>query len=120
MEDEKILQFETTKPEEVLIEENYVYRFEEMTQSMEASIKNIDKVSNEQEKLIEVIENSEEKDFFEEFLNESKEQLQNLKVQKETISNRLVYINEFIDLCRNNEDANKALTLLVKGLNLFE
>lgn len=100
--------------------ENKLYRLEEMVDAIEQSKDNIHEVVGQQMDLIEIVQNSEKAEEFEDFLKESQEQVDNLNKQYEQLSMKQEAVETLIKLCKASEDAELAFELLSTALGLFE
>lgn len=115
MEENNVSKFE--KLEENI--ESKVYRLEEMYDAMQASLENAKKVKSEQELLIEIIKNDEKHDIFEEFIKSEEEQITQLAKQIDVLSTRADQLRSAIDICKENEEIEKAMTLMLDALGVF-
>lgn len=99
---------------------DYIYRFEEMKDAMEASINNLDRVKEQQAKLIELVENSEQKEFFNEFLEDSKKQQENFDKQREALQIKISLLATLLERCHNDSNAAEIVSMLSEILGLFK
>ena len=116
MEDEKIIKMEN----KVEIED-YTYRFEEMKESMEESLKNLILVMEQQEKLNELINNSsdEDKEYFKDFIEDTNKQLDVLKQQKVKLFANIEILKQIIERIKADSEQAKTISMLATLLNLF-
>lgn len=116
MEDEKIIKMEN----KVEIED-YTYRFEEMKESMEESLKNLILVIEQQEKLNELINNSsdEYKEYFKNFIEDTNKQLDVLKQQKVKLFANIEILKQIIERIKADSEQAKTISMLATLLNLF-
>lgn len=98
----------------------YLYRFEEMKDAMEMSINNLDKVREQQNKLLELVENSEQKEYFTDFLEESKKQVETFEKQRSELQVKIALLVTLLDKCKENEEVEEAINILSEILGLFK
>lgn len=99
-------------------QESKIYRLEEMLESMVASLENIQKICEQQEKLITLVEEH-SKDEFEEFIKESKEQLDNLKKQYDQLSSKKNSLEKIINSAKKDKTKENFLNLILDTLINF-
>lgn len=99
--------------------ENKLYRFNEMVDSMEESLKNIKKVISDENDLRDVLENCKTPEKFTELIESTKKQVENLKSQYDVLVQNKEFLKKVIELCNENEVANKTVNLLIYALNIF-
>lgn len=116
MEDEKIIKMEN----KVEIED-YTYRFEEMKESMEESLKNLILVMEQQERLNKLINNSsdEDKEYFKDFIEDTNKQLDVLKQQKVKLFANIEILKQIIERIKADSEQAKTISMLATLLNLF-
>ena len=116
MEDEKIIKMEN----KVEIED-YIYRFEEMKESMEESLKNLILVMEQQERLNKLINNSsdEDKEYFKDFIEDTNKQLDVLKQQKVKLFANIEILKQIIERIKGDSEQAKTISMLATLLNLF-
>lgn len=98
---------------------DYTYRLIELIDEMNMSVENAEKVISQQLKLVEIVEASNEKEQFKEFiesLNASTND-QNEKVQD--CKERIEKIKSLVELCKN-EIAIQSCSLLLEGLGIMK
>lgn len=117
MPDDKNWTTNEAKEQEV---KDYTYRFEEMKDAMEASINNLDRVKEQQAELIKLVENSEQKEFFAEFLEDSKKQQENFDKQREQLQIKIALLVTLLDKCKANKEIEEAVATLSEVLGLFK
>ena len=117
MPDDKNWTTDEAKEQEV---KDYTYRFEEMKDAMEASINNLDRVREQQAKLIKLVENSDQKEFFAEFLEDSKKQQENFDKQREQLQIKIALLVTLLDKCKANKEIEEAIAILSEVLGLFK
>ena len=106
--------------------EDYCYRYEEMKDSMEQSIFNINKVIDHQTDLINIVKNAivdyeeDKKKEFETFVEGLKEQNENYQNQIGLLNVRIQLLTQILDECKQNPDAAKLISMLSVVLGLFE
>lgn len=106
--------------------EDYCYRYEEMKDSMEQSVFNINKVIDHQTDLINIVENAivdyeeDKKKEFETFVEGLKEQNENYQNQIGLLNVRIQLLTQILDECKQNPDAAKLISMLSVVLGLFE
>ena len=122
MEESNILKFEgenvKTEATQVAIED-YCYRFDEMKDAMTASVDNISKIIKEQTRLIEIVEAAEDAKDFEQFINESKEQITSLDEQRSKLNRNIGLLTMLLDKCREDASHAETVSLLSEILGLF-
>ena len=116
MEDEKIIKMKN----KVEIED-YTYRFEEMKESMEESLKNLILVMEQQERLNKLINNSsdEDKEYFKDFIEDTNKQLDVLKQQKVKLFANIEILKQIIERIKADSEQAKTISMLATLLNLF-
>lgn len=97
---------------------DYLYRFEEMHDAMKLSIENIDKVISQQTQLINIVEDS-GKEELQDFVEDSKKQLEQLEEQKQKLIVRSILLAKVIEDSRNNEDVKSTVSILAEILGMF-
>ena len=117
MPDDKNWTTDEAKEQEV---KDYTYRFEEMKDAMEASINNLDRVREQQAKLIKLVENSDQKEFFAAFLEDSKKQQENFDKQREQLQIKIALLVTLLDKCKANKEIEEAIAILSEVLGLFK
>ncbi len=103
--------------------EDQIYRLVEMSESMDASIDNVEKVINENETLLDILndEHIDEatinklKSFIEE-MNGTHDQLVS---QHKKMQTQKALLDKVIELCDGSFDARKAVVLLLHALKVF-
>lgn len=105
--------------------EDICYRLEEMSDAMQNSIDNIDKINNQQGKLIEIIANvekdiEEDKKEFKEFIEETKEQCENLNSQKSSLFVKKEILTQIVDKCKEDKEVSKYISMLAYVIGLFK
>lgn len=81
---------------------DFKYKLIELKDSMDEAIKNIISVIDQQEELYKVINVSDKKEFFENFINEMSKNTENLKNQATTMSKRLDYLENVLNNLNDN------------------
>lgn len=99
---------------------NFTYRYEEMVDAIKSSIDNLEKVMVDQNKLIDLVEKSEESKDFEEFIKESKEQLETLNQQKMELVVKQEILTQVVDMCKEDEKQAKIISMLSLALGIFK
>lgn len=118
---EKIVKFdapeavEENTPQEV----DNLYRLEEMSESMIQSLANLEKVTNEQLELCQILESTKTVSDFKSFIDATRLQNENLSNQIGTLSVRQSQLNECINRCKENEEIKAAVMLLIDALGVF-
>lgn len=100
--------------------EEKLVRLEEMKDSMNETLTNIEKVTKQQEMLIEVIENSDKKDEFKDFCNELKQQVENLGEQKTKLLHRKDLLDRTLFDCDQWKIAKVAVLTVLDLFGIFE
>lgn len=98
----------------------YFERLEEMADAMLASVENAQTVLAQQNKLIAIIEDSDDRDDFDELLTSMKKQNEDIMSQIDILNTRLDYFREYRLEYYNVEDSDVTLYRLVKFLGLFD
>lgn len=105
--------------------EDIRYRLEEMEDSMQQSIDNIEKINKQQNKLISIIENyekdiEEDKKEFVKFISETKEQIKQLEEQKNQLKVKKEILNLIIAECKENKLVSRFISMLSFVIGLFK
>ena len=98
--------------------EDKIYRLEEMLDSMNASLENIQKITEQQQKLIALVEEH-GKDDFADFIKESREQLENLKKQYELLITKRDALQVIIAGSKASAEKGAFLNLILDTLINF-
>lgn len=85
---------------------DFKYKLIELKDSMDEAIKNVMSVIDQQEELYKVINVSDKKEFFENFINEMSKNTENLKNQATAMSKRLDYLENVLN---NLNDDNREI-----------
>ena len=119
---DEIIQDENFTTNEVKEQEvkSYIYRFEEMKDAMEGSLNNLDGILEQQSKLIDLVKNSEEKEYFEKFIEESEKQLEKLQEQRNNLSIKISLLVQVIERCKSNSAIEETISILSDVLGLFK
>ena len=104
--------------------EDKCYRYQEMVDAISQSIINMNSIIKQQERLIEIVENAEytddeEKSHFEGFIKESKEQVESLKSQIETLKTKQGLLILVLQKCYEDSEYAKVVTMLSDALGIF-
>lgn len=116
----EILPDEEVLKEETLTPTGYIYRFEEMKDAMEASINNLDKVKEQQAKLLKIVESDKDAEYFKDFIEESKKQQENFEKQRNELEVKIALLVTLLDKCKANEEVSQAVYTLCEILGLFK
>ena len=100
--------------------EEKLVRLEEMKDSINETLTNIEKVTKQQEMLIEVIESSDKRDEFKEFCNELKQQVENLNAQKTTLLHRRDLLDRTLFECEQRKTAKLTVLTVLDLFGIFE
>ena len=93
------------------------YRLVEMHESMQESLRNLQNVSDQQRKLIDLIENSDKKSDFEDFVKELKEQLEEMDKQYKKLDDRKTLLGKIITPA--GPKTKQIIDDLLSALNVF-
>lgn len=121
---EKLSLVESEKQEVEI--EDICYRFEEMIDGMDASLKNIGQVIKQQRGLVDIISTAihdydeEEKKPYDELCKSTEEQTRNLVDQANTLLYKKSLIEEVVKRCKEDSEHSKTISILAKGLGLFD
>ena len=96
-----------------------LYRLKEMLDEMKKSSANAIDVSEKQERLIAVLDKSEEREDFEEFIKAIKEQIDGTKEAVERLEKKIQLIGSVLKACED-EDKKEIVLNLMAGLGAFE
>ena len=108
------------KEKEKTTKEDLIYRLQEMSDSMQDSLKNIDKVKEEQKGLIEIIEKSDRYEDYKDFIEELKKQIDSMSKQKENLEKRANLLKELLfGIDKEILTARSAVNGLLVILNVF-
>lgn len=102
--------------EEIQKEDDFHFLIE-MQEAMGASLDNLKKVISEQEYLINTLEATKD-EHFDEFIKESKEQLEDLKAQQATLTVRYEEFCDVISLC-DDKTIKEAILLFTDSISMF-
>lgn len=101
-------------------ENSKLYRLEEMSDSMTQSIDHVRKITQEQEELLAVVKISDKAKTFESFIKEMDETIINNYKQIEVLIGRRDALDKVIKICKNDENCEEAMTLLLNAFSIFE
>ena len=96
-----------------------LYRLAEMLDEMKKSSANAIDVIEKQERLIAVLDKSEEREDFEEFIKAIKEQIDGTKEAVERLEKNIQLIESVLKACED-EDKKEIVLNLMAGLGAFE
>lgn len=96
-----------------------LYRLAEMLDEMKKSSANAIDVIGKQERLIAVLDKSEEREDFEEFIKAIKEQIDGTKEAVERLEKKIQLIESVLKACEDEDKKEIALNLMA-GLGAFE
>ena len=96
-----------------------LYRLKEMLDEMKKSSANAIDVIEKQERLIAVLDKSEEREDFEEFIKAIKEQIDGTKAAVERLEKKIQLIESVLKACED-EDKKEIVLNLMAGLGAFE
>lgn len=99
---------------------NYTYRLEELFTQLENTTNNILDVIKKQEMLIEIVEKSEEKKQFVEFINDMNKQIEDETRQLDIINKRITSLRSVLFTLKNNDTIAEFLSELSDALGIFE
>lgn len=100
--------------------EEKLVRLEEMKDSFEQTLANIEKVTKQQEMLIDVIESSDKCEEFKDFCKELKQQVENLNTQKTTLLHRKDLLESVLVECKEAEISRVLTKKLLDLFGIFE
>lgn len=116
-----VITFPGNQPAQQQIEiEDLTYRLEEMSEAMDVSIANANKVAKEQALLIEVIKASDKADKFEDFVESCEKQIESLKAQATALAMRNALLKQVVAKCKADENISKAVSMLLEALGVFK
>lgn len=99
--------------------DNYTYLLIETADEMEQTIEHIDKVIDEQNELVEVINSNEKAEKFKSFCEVLTLETNATLEQRDSLSSRLQMLNNIIFECQNDEKIANMITLFCKAFNVF-
>lgn len=99
---------------------DYTYRLIELVDEMNKSVENAKSVISQQLKLVEVIEHSEDKDMFNDFIKTLNVSTEDQKTKIADCELRAAQIQELIEMCKESEDAVHACSLILEGLGIMK
>lgn len=102
-----------------IAENEKILRLDEMVDAIEKSLANLEQVMNQQAMLIDVVEASDKKEMFEEFIVETKEQLENLESQKSTLLSRKAKLEVLLEAAKEAEKLDVILCVF-DAFGIFE
>lgn len=97
-----------------------VFMFDEMIEAMDKSLANIEKVSNDQQLLSQVLEESEHVERFADFIEANKKQLENLQKQHDELKVRKTKLEQVMFIAKHDAKVEHVLELLIDALGLFK
>ena len=116
-----VINFPNNQPAQQHIEiEDLTYRLEEMSEAMDMSIANANKVAKEQALLIEVIKASDKADKFKDFVESCEKQIDSLKTQATALAMRNSILKQVVAKCKENKNISKAISMLLEALGVFK
>lgn len=98
-------------------ETDYVYRIYEMTDAIEESVANIEKVIGEQKLLVETISASPQAEHFKDFIKETNEQTENLSKQIPVLNKRIDCLRTVVSLA-DDKRTKDIINCLFEGLGI--
>lgn len=96
-----------------------LYRIEEMKDAMNNSIENINNVVSQQLTLTDIINSSDKKEEFENFIKDMEKQNEQLNVQKNVLIIRKELLSQVIERCKNDIEQSKTVSILAKAIGMF-
>ena len=99
--------------------ENKLYKLIEMKDAMDKSIDNINVITRQLSLLIDIVKQAEQKEL-DEFIAESKKQLEHLHSQLVTLQFRRDLLAEIIKRCQDNNETSETVSILLTALGVFE
>ena len=113
--------FSKKKSEAPQIEiQDVTYRFEEMLDSMEASLKNLVGVQAQQNDLVAIVKANDPDKKFESFIKEMDSQAKNLEEQRIKLIIKKEILKQVVEAVKANEVVARNISMLCKALGIFE
>lgn len=100
--------------------EDYIYRLEEIRDEEFTTIKNVKKVIEEQNKLVELVVNADKDLTFKSFVDKLSESIENYKKQIETLEQKANLLNRVIELSDDDRDIKESINMLIEAIGLFK
>lgn len=100
--------------------QDVTYRFEEMIDAMDASLKNLISVQAQQKALIELVAANDPDKKFEQFIKEMNSQLDNLEMQRLGLVVKKEILTQVVGAAKANEVIARNISMLCKALGIFE
>ena len=98
---------------------SYIYRIEEIIESIDGSILNIEKVIEQQTELCNVINNSESKEYFKEFVEDLKKDTDDKVNQLDKLLKKRQQYNSLLITMKQNVDLDLFATKVFETLGIF-
>ncbi len=102
------------------MENEKMVRLQEMLESMQQAMANLQKVYEQQVSLLEVIRRSAKADDFKDFCDETSKQLQNMNNQSVVLRKRTDLLEELLDECETYEEAQVTVLKVLDIFGIFE
>lgn len=100
--------------------QDVTYRFEEMLDAMDVSLKNLISVQAQQKALIELVAANDPDKKFEQFIKEMNSQLDNLEMQRLGLVVKKEILTQVVGAAKANEVIARNISMLCKALGIFE
>lgn len=115
---EKVVKVEQPQEESVKTE-SVLYRFEEMLDSINASIDNAKSVAKEQQELLRIVKAAETEHDFSDFIKGVETQQANINEQVVVLEQRRDTIQQIVDLAKSDAKLEDSISKLAIALGMF-
>ncbi len=102
------------------MEENKIYRLEEMLDSMKDSIDNIASVIAKQKRLLEIVGDAPDAEDFADFIEASEKQIEDYEEQKEKLLGRKSKLDFVIKSAKENEATDVLVNNFMDAIGMFD
>ena len=101
------------------MEKDLTFMLIETADEMERTLSHIDKVTAEQNELIELINKSDKAKKFEDFTHSLENDINDTRAQKEHLEKRHAMLREVINVCQSNADVANVVSTLCRAFGIF-
>lgn len=101
------------------MEKDLTFMLIETADEMERTLSHIDKVTAEQNELVELINKSDKAKKFEDFTHSLKNDIDNTLNQKARLETRLAMLRDVISVCQSNADVANVVSTLCRAFGIF-
>lgn len=104
---------------ETKAEESNIFRLDEMSDAIDASMSNIKEVTEGQKKIINILKNVNSDDL-KELIESLESQVEYMTTQYEELESRKAKLNYVLTSCRDNKDIEHLIDMLLAGVGIFK